>query len=314
MDMSSRKVPILITGAHRTGTTWVGKVLAQDPGIAYVSEPLHLHHSRGVLDHPVDAWYQYICDENDDPYYFAYLKTLQYNYQLWSAIKNITDFKSAGKIVVDQLSFLSHKILDRRILLKDPFAVFSVPWFIDRFRTKVLIMVRHPLALISSLQRLNWQFDFDFLLDQPLLMRDFLEPFRDEMMHTNQNKDNILLQGILLWRMIYTVVHRYSLEIPEISIIRHEDLSLEPVKIFSHICDSLDVGQTEAIKKAAHLSSRTSNPAEVSQNDEHAVYLDSRANLSNWRKRLSESDIHKIVEGTMDVAEKFYRPEEWKEW
>ena len=31
--------PILVTGAHRSGTTWVGKMLALAPGIGYVHEP-----------------------------------------------------------------------------------------------------------------------------------------------------------------------------------------------------------------------------------------------------------------------------------
>ena len=59
--MSSGR-PILVTGAHRSGTTWVGKMLALAPGVGYVHEPfspltrpgsaravrplLHLRHGR----------------------------------------------------------------------------------------------------------------------------------------------------------------------------------------------------------------------------------------------------------------------------
>jgi hypothetical protein len=69
----------------------------------------------------------------------------------------------------------------RRTLIKDPFAVFSTAWFARKLNFKVVIAVRHPLAFVSSLKRLNWPFDFQDLLDQPLLMRDHLEPFRSQM-------------------------------------------------------------------------------------------------------------------------------------
>jgi hypothetical protein len=44
--------PILVTGAHRTGTTWVGKMLAASPQVAYISEPLNVWHRPGVLRAP----------------------------------------------------------------------------------------------------------------------------------------------------------------------------------------------------------------------------------------------------------------------
>ena len=36
--------PILVTGAHRSGTTWVGKMLALAPGVAYLHEPFSPTH------------------------------------------------------------------------------------------------------------------------------------------------------------------------------------------------------------------------------------------------------------------------------
>jgi len=314
MNELSDMTPILITGAHRTGTTWVGKVLAHDPRIGYVSEPLHLKHSHGVLDKPVDAWYQYICDENGDQFYSAYQKTIQFKYQLWKAIQNIDGFKSAGKILLDQVSFLMNRIQSRRVLLKDPFAVFSVPWFLDRLNAQVVIMVRHPLPFISSLQRLDWHFDFKNLLQQQLLMRDYLEPFREEMVQTNQQKEDIIGQGILLWRMIYYIVDLYRTQDHNIMVVRHEDISRRPGNLFSEISDYLGIGQSEIINQAALRSSQVTNPPEVSKKDEHAVYLDSRTNLGNWKKRLDHNDVDRILSGTKDIADRFYKPREWEEW
>ena len=40
--------PILVTGAHRSGTTWVGKMLALAPGVAYVHEPFNPRTPAGL--------------------------------------------------------------------------------------------------------------------------------------------------------------------------------------------------------------------------------------------------------------------------
>jgi hypothetical protein len=314
MSSSTDTAPILITGAHRTGTTWVGKVLAEDSQIAYVSEPLHLNHSPGVLSEPVYGWYQYICDENGDRFLDAYGDTIQFRYKIWKAIQHINGIKSAGKVVIDQASFLANRLQKKRILLKDPFAIFSVPWFIDRLNTKTVIMVRHPLSFISSLHRLGWCFDFNDLLNQPLLMQDYLEPFREEMIQANRSKEDIVAQGILLWRIIYSIVGSYIDRKFDVLIVRHEDISMMPEKKFSDIKDYLGIGESEAINKAIRHSTQAGNPAEVSENNEHAVFLDSRANLQNWKKRLTEEDITRIVSDTQDVAGNFYKPEEWSKW
>ena len=45
--MTTKLPPILVTGAHRTGTTWVGKMLSANSQTAYMSEPLNVLHRPG---------------------------------------------------------------------------------------------------------------------------------------------------------------------------------------------------------------------------------------------------------------------------
>ncbi len=306
--------PILITGAHRTGTTWVGKMLALDPGITYISEPLHLDHSRGVLSQPVENWYDYICDENSSQFKEAYKDTIQFKYQLWMAIRHLRNIKAAGKVIRDSSVFISSRLLKRRALLKDPFAVLSVPWFISALDSKVVIMVRHPIPFVSSLKRLGWSFDFNHLLDQSLLMRDHYEPFRSEMVHANQNEQDIIGQGILLWRMIYTLVHQYKIQSVDIQLIRHEDLSQRPLPEFEAIYQQLGITFSNQIEEKIIMSTQTSNPNEIAEYDEHTVRLNSLANLRNWKKHLTDLEIERIVNGTRDVVKDFYELGEWKSW
>lgn len=306
--------PILITGIHRSGTTWVGKILTHDPRVTYISEPLHLRHSLGVFNQPVDAWYPYICDENGEPFENAFLETIQYKYHLGKELQNLHSFREVGKLVRDFSVFQTSRLGNHRALLKDPFAVVSVPWFLSMMKADVVILVRHPLQFVSSIKRLNWKFDFDYLLQQPLLMRDYLEPYRVEMNQVNRKRDDIVGEGILLWKIIYSIVNQYQKKGHDFMLVRHEDLSLDPERYFSDICDYVGVNYSRDIKRAIIRSSRSSNLSEIAVHDEHSFIVNSIANLTNWKKRLTDLEIERIVTDTRDIAEKYYKWEEWNLW
>lgn len=292
----------------------MGKMLALDPGITYISEPLHLDHSRGVLSQPVENWYSYICDDNGAQFENAFQNTIQFKYQPWMAIQHSRNWRAAAKAVRDFPVFLTSRLLDRRALLKDPFAVLSVPWFISAVDTQVVIMVRHPIPFVSSLKRLGWSFDFDHLLNQPLLMRDHFESFRSEMIQSQQDEQDIVGQGILLWRMIYSLVHQYKTQGHDIQLIQHEYLSQRPLPIFEEIFRKLGIVFSQKIEEKIIISTQTSNPDEVAVYDEHAVRLNSLANLRNWKKRLTDPEIERIDTYTRDVVEEFYELGEWESW
>lgn len=48
---------ILITGSHRSGSTWIGRMLALSPKVGYIPEPFGLHHRPGLLASPFQWWF-----------------------------------------------------------------------------------------------------------------------------------------------------------------------------------------------------------------------------------------------------------------
>jgi hypothetical protein len=60
--------PILVTGSHRSGTTWVGRIIASSPSVAYIHEPFHIRHDPDVCPARFDHWFTYVCEENEDQY------------------------------------------------------------------------------------------------------------------------------------------------------------------------------------------------------------------------------------------------------
>jgi LPS sulfotransferase NodH len=300
--------PLLVTGAHRTGTTWVGTMLAAG-GFAYVSEPLNVLHRPGVMAAPVRKWYAYITRENEADYLPAFQRTLALRYGLPAELTSLRSRRDLLRMGRDLSIFLQGRLLRRPALLKDPFAVFSLPWFAERLNCRVVVTVRHPAGFASSLKRLNWPFDFRDLLDQPLLMRDHLEPFRADMERVAA--DDIIGQAALLWRMIYQVVHADAQKFPAIQVVRHEDLSLDPVAAYARVYESLGLTYTAQVQEMIRTSSSSENPAELSRKKVHSVKLDSRANLDNWKKRLTAEEISRIRSITEDVAALYYPDIHW---
>src|SRR3972149_1862423 len=152
--------PILVTGAHRSGTTWVGRMLASHPRTAYISEPLNVLHRRGVYRADVERWYTYITEGNEDKYLPAFHELLNFHYHLFSELGSLRSQKDFLRMGRDLAIFMNGKLRGQRVLLKDPFAVFSAPWFAQKLNCQVVITVRHPAAFASSLKRLNWTYDF----------------------------------------------------------------------------------------------------------------------------------------------------------
>src|SRR5439155_23993534 len=63
---TDRVPPILVTGSHRSGTGWVGQVLAASPrALGYVWEPFSILHRPGVCAARFEHWFPYVCAEND---------------------------------------------------------------------------------------------------------------------------------------------------------------------------------------------------------------------------------------------------------
>jgi hypothetical protein len=304
--------PILVTGVHRSGTTWVGKILAESPRVAYISEPLNVWHRPGVLRAPTRRWYTYICEDNQAEYLEPFLEMLAFDYHTEMEVRSIKSGKDLLRMGRDWSTFWKGRRNLSLPLVKDPFAVFSSEWFNSCLDCRVVVVVRHPAAVASSLMKLGWSFDFQDLLDQPLLMRDWLETFRDEMEQLRDASNNLIAQSCLLWRMVYQTIDRMRLKIPGLIVIRHEDFSLNPHARFEQLYRELNLEYTAEIQSAVTATSSRDNPKETSQRSIHSVRIDSQAIVKSWQRRLTREEIQQVRTLTAEVASLYYSSEDWQ--
>jgi len=302
--------PILVTGMPRSGTTWLAHMLAAAGGLVYVNEPLNPNHPPGgfpgVLNARVEHRFQYICDDNDERFRPAYRDLMRLRYHPLAELRQNHRLADVPRQARHAAMFTAGRLGRRRVLVADPYAVFSIPWF-SRLGFRIVVIVRRPVAAVSSRKRLGWIFEPAELRRQSLLVRDVLDPLEIATGPAREpREERIIDTGALLWAAIHRSVAASQDSLGDaLVVVRHEDLSREPQAEFARLYDQLGLSFGERSARQIERAT-TAATAETPVGDPHAVRLDSRANLENWRHRLTAAEVGRIEELTTPAAERFY--------
>jgi hypothetical protein len=297
--MSKNKKPILVTGAHRSGTTWVGQMLCLDKNIRYIHEPFNID-EKWIS--PLKYWYEYVS--MDSP--------REKQQAVYDFMNDIISFNGTGIVkdfkVIDgprDVLRFSKGIYERatkRPLIKDPLALMSTEWLAQKFDCDVVALIRHPAAFVASLKVKNWTHSFDHFWEQKDLMEK-LSPFASDIEKYVKTPPDIIEQGILLWNIDYYILNEYRKNHPDWIIIKHEDLSLDPVGEYKKIYQKLDLYFGDSVEKKIRESSSASKAGHLKR--------DSKKNIHTWKKRLTEGEIERVVKGTESVWKAYYSEEDW---
>jgi sulfotransferase family protein len=304
---------ILVTGAPRSGTTWTGRMIAHAPGMGYIHEPFTPENgSLCGFANPIAEEFQYITDGNSHQFEKYLADLVDFKYPLRTNLVHAKSVREAARSLLAFANLSTHKLRKNTAVVKDPVAVFSAPWLARQFDMDVVVMIRHPAALCSSLKILNWKFDFNHFLMQPELMRETrLADFESEIRYFAENEQEIIPVGALLWKCIYTVINEYRMRFPGWLFLKHEELSMDPVDSFRKVYAELGLEFTTTVRTAIEKSSGEQNPSEPGRGDEFSIRRNSKVNVSNWKHRLSDREILTIKERTCDLARLFYSDLEW---
>ncbi|AOY79411.2 tetratricopeptide repeat protein [Moorena producens JHB] len=273
--------PILVTGSHRSGSTWTGKMLALSSIVHYIHEPFNFDF---YPDAPFKHMFQYITVE-DGKLYEDYIRRILYPSQ------------------VDSSTI--------RPLMKDPIALLSAEWLHTTFDMQVIVMIRHPAAFTASCKRMNWGFGFEHLVGQPRLLDGLLRDFKDDIIQFANEKYDLIDQCILSWRFLHAIILKYRECHPNWLFVRHEDLSRSFLTAFGELFEYVKLPYTPKQQKLIHLYCNENNSTEAKGGNIHQLKRNSTANIWSWKKQLTEDEQMRIRRGTIDIAQYFYGPEDW---
>lgn len=306
------KRPILVTGSHASGTTWVGRMIAYAPRVAYLYEPFKTGMDRTICKADFPYWFPYVCIENEAAFIFPVQDMLNYRARFSQGIETARTVKQYARQVRTLFQFANFRLLNFRPLIKDPIAVFSTEWLAERFDAIPIILIRHPAAFAGSLKNNNWaDHPFDHFTAQPLLIRDYLSPFSKEIELFTREKQDVIDQAALLWKMIHHVISVYREKHPDWLFIRHEDISRDPVNQYRMIFNKLEIPFTIQVEENIKRYSETENKRALISNRFSALRRNSTQNVKSWKNRLTQAEIERVREKVQEVSELFYLNEEW---
>lgn len=292
---------ILVTGSHRSGSTWTGKILACAKHIRYVHEPFNIGNNPD--NSPLNFWFEHLAGSSNEhqkqvkSYISSFFRIIHYN-----NFKTLLKIRSKKDLF--RCIYQFKRQLACRTVLKDPIAIMSAEWLYKNFDIDVVVMIRHPAAFVASLKVKDWQFDFNNYLDQPFLMESYLKEYKDEIEDFSKNKKDIIDQGILLWNTIHHVIKYYQSKYDnEWNFVKHEDLSKNPIREFENIFLRLNLPFDANVKKYIHETTNSKEKSNLKRN--------SLKNIKSWKHRLTKKQIERIKKGTQNVWPEFYNESDW---
>lgn len=307
--------PILVTGAHRSGTTWAGKMLCAANEVYYVFEPFNVAKGAGLegprwMPDDLPCMFYNIPVNASSEYEPGLRRAVEMQYPLRRNLTRIRTPRHCGRLVKDWLSSHLARFAGKRPLLKDPIALFSAEWLARTFDMKVVVMIRHPAGFASSIKRLGWHFNFDNFISQEALMDDLLAPYKDQILEYARQPRDLIDQAVLVWNAMYSVVRRYQEDHPDWHFVTHEDLSAEPLSRFKPVYEYCGLTWNSRVESVIAAHSGNRNPHDVRPERYRAIKRDSQAAANAWKWRLEEEEVERILAGTRHVASHFYSKEE----
>ncbi len=269
--------PILVTGAHRTGTTWFGHMLAAT-GLWHVHEPTAPY--RGCWD----QWYSYAPGDRPPP-------RLE---RLISGILRGRDRRALAMPHADwpvlPLRWLPCPI--KRVLIKDPIACLASESLHRHFDFEVLALFRHPGAFVESVTRLNWPsapLIQQFLADERL-MADWFADLRS-LLESADGSDAVQ-DAALVHACISRILWGYVQRNPGMRPVQFEQAAADPMAYFDNLHRQLGLPRDErTIVRQQQLSAGRQRSK---GHRPHDVRRDSSELVNGWRQRLAGAELGRV--------------------
>jgi hypothetical protein len=306
------KPPILVTGAPRTGTTFLGTMLSLNRDVNYIYEPTSLLY--GLRDVPAPMLYVRAGSRGEA-----------------SAKKMIDDLlrgrgrfrqpedpnapllrRTARRVLGSKVSLRYHRDalnpFRRRWLIKDPWAGFAAEWLHRTYGMPTVVIVRHPIPTVTSYRRLAWRFPLAEMARMDELMADHLEPVLGGLDTESLDDDE---NGAVMWRCYYRTLSTFLDRNPGMIAVRHEDLSAEPVPVLRELYDRLGMSFDERVERLVHEHTRAGNQGLATGSQVHQLRRDSSAIATEWRGKVSAEVAARIRARVEPEASRWYSDTDW---
>lgn len=287
--------PILVTGMYRSGTTWVGAMLAP-AGLWHLHEPFNPN--RGL-------W----RDE------LAYAPAAAARPDIDDLVRGLLHGRHRSVLRLPHAGrwFTPLRLLPfepARVLLKDPSAALLAEYLVRRHGMRALVLFRHPAAIVRSFLRLGWPTGslVERLRSSTSLMEDWLAPVESCMASAIGRRD--AFSGTVLYGCIATVLLGFASRNPaSMTRLSFEELCEEPMVAFRSLYEMLELDWDDRVR-AVH--DRLSSGGDGRERP-HGVTRSTASVAWRWRTEVTAGELETIREVWARFGLPLYRdPADWE--
>jgi len=315
--------PIHIAGMARAGTSWVGEMFRAAGGFLYLNEPFNWKSppglSPGILNASVPVGYLYVGDHNSEQYRPAVQDLFRFRYHHLAELRATRSWFGLAKMAKYSSAFTVAAMRGKRPLLDDPYASLAAPWIAEQFDGQAILVVRHPAAMVASYRKLGFKAHPRHFLNQPQLMADYLEPWRDELEAAVETDDRVV-QVATFWRSLHYVLFNMVDRSDRLHVVRYEDLCADPESAFEALFNRVGLefnaaARAEVLAGTQAQSGRQTFTWRLSRHGgfSRTAYrpMDSRSMIRAWQKTISPAEADRIRDITAAVSERYYGDDDW---
>jgi hypothetical protein len=254
---------LILAGSGRSGTTWIGNIIAANPKVRVIFEPFDY---RRVPEASVLPLRAYARQGEAYPQWEVFVRRVL-----------------LGDIHNDWVNRQGKRWWATKRLVKTIRANLMLGWVSEVFRSCTVFIIRHPCAVVLSRLRLEWDTHLDVFLAQPQLIADYLEPFVD-MIRAARTP---VQQHAMMWCVENLVPLLQLSDNADWVFCTYEELYCRPEAETERILNHLRLRKTWFTRRAIKRVTMVTRP-------ESALVL-KRNPLIEWQQQLSTRDIDTIL-------------------
>jgi len=256
---------ILVAGAARSGTTWLGDILASQLHGRILFEPFHSRKVKAFSDY----------------HYFHYMRPHEKDEALITLCQRVFSGDIRNKWIDNHVEVLWPQYR----IIKEIRANLMLKWIQNHFpQVPQLFIIRHPCAVVLSRLALKWDTDRDIepLLAQPKLVEDFLREKMDVIREAVSPEE----KHAIIW-CITNLIPLKQFQKDELNIFFYEHLCTQPHEEITRLFQSIQLDYGSALFNTLKTPSTTARPT--------SAIVVGEDNLSRWQNRLRSRQIDKIL-------------------
>lgn len=280
--MGDRPRPILVSGMPRSGTTWLARLLATAPRTALAGrEPMNPRGRQYALAGTLPGWVRL---QEPDP---RQVRALHRSYQ---GVNPWVYSRFGRRQWAAPFPWV-------KVVVKDPFAMLSLPMLTRVTLAQVVLIYRHPGAALASYRRMGWTVDVEGL--EPLV-DTFLRSTTAPGVTPAPRVEEVDDVGAIAW--FWNCLHGIALAdlplTPGAVVLSHEDLAMGGTAAARAVFNRLGLRWNQAAVEEFWQSPRTQPRRTRSL---HSFDRQPARAAREWRAKITPDERRRLESATGEV-------------